>query len=48
MPGRTTSSRSRSSAANGSGCSGAASGSRLRISPGFTVDVIGSSRTRSM
>src|SRR3954471_16931524 len=47
MPGSTTSSRSARSASNGSGCSGAESGSFARTSPGSTVAAIGRSPTRS-
>ena len=48
IPGSTISSRSRISASNGSGSSGAATGSFARISPGCTFGAIGSSPTRSM
>ena len=48
MPGSTISSRSRISASNGSGSSGACAGSFARISPGSTPGAIGSSPTRSM
>ena len=45
--GRTSSSRSRSIASNVSPCSGAASGSCARSSPGATVAATGSSPTRA-
>jgi len=48
IPGITISSRSRNRASNGSGASGAASGSAARTSPGATRDWIGRSPTRSM
>ena len=46
-PGRTISSRSRSTASNGSPRSGGRPGSRERTSPGSTLDSTGRSSTRS-